>query len=508
MIRTQYYNIRIEDLDVTQDLEGNLSLTEEDGKFTVCSFALRNSYAYLDLFVIGNKVSIVGGLSRDNSSKLFVGYVNELKPSFKNDGNVMLDIKCMPFTHSKAGLGKYINVFPSEKIGYENWLSFNELKTNAESKERYDKEHENKWDKESPLKYSYIIKKMAEASGYKIKEFSLTKGQDLNATHTAPLVQNNETNWSFMKKIADKINASIWEEPDLSNDNNLFFCKSNNKVVNALSNTSFYFVAIKGFNFSMKKANKNMIRLKSLDMNLAPQKTKSNNKLSSKTNPETGKTETGTDKYDEKTDTWTTWVLDEEALERETPEKRKEVKKYIEQCNFRIDDWSVIAPYFKKSEETEKPSQEPYSEEFEVENSEGDAKIEDKQYRWNNEELGKVSAEERASIIRGGLNKELSDEDFAKYFKEKEVEKEVEPDDTETKTTNKTPQGKGKKQAKTKKRDDGFTIKAKCNGDNRVKTKRSYIIEGIGKYSDSYYLYRIQRVFNQNGYEMMLTFTK
>jgi len=255
-----------------------------------------------------------------------------------------------------------------------------------------------------------------------------------------------------------------------------------------------------------------MIRLKKIAINLDPQKNgKALDKVQTTTNPDTGKSETTTDKLDEKTGKWSNYVLDEAALERLPQSKRDELQELIQQNNFNVD-WEYLKQFFKERTTEEKPSQEPIADGFIIENEGSDnagnivSTRGSKQYKFNDDVLKNESPEKKAQVLRDTSQGNLSDEDFTKYFTEREIPKDEEKKDSDSSTKSSSNEKKSKE--KPKRRDAGFNIKATCNGSNNIRTKKTYVIEGVGKYSSTYYLYSITRTFGTNGYEMELTFTK
>jgi len=481
MILKQYYKIKIADQDVTFAITEQIRLEETDGKFSVLTFSLTNGYKWLDSLVIGNLVYFTGGYELDKELIRFSGYIQRINPVFEDNGNVVVNIRCYPIKSNKSTNNKKELTYPTKNSKLE-------------------------WAKQSPIRYSIIIKNIAEESGYKIGDFHIKQGHDLTVSYKNAVNQRNMTDWEFMSFLAKKMNCVLWS----SQDDNItsINCVDEKRITNTIAKVTFYFVARKGDGFSVSEISKAAIRLKTVSITLDSKRGRTHRKLKTKTDPKTGKNQIATDELDPKTGKWITYVLDEEALKRETQETRDRLQKLIEQNMFHLKDWSVLKKYFKESDTEKVTSREPVPDNFVFENEDGTKKDSVKKnitYSLNTGEIKNLSPEDRAALLGRSARGELSDKEFKKYFKATDsVEKKVneKSKDKEVKTIG----GRGKKRRT--RNDDGFSIESYCNGDVRVVTKRSYVIEGISKYSNTYYLKKIVRVWGSNGYKMNLTFTK
>jgi hypothetical protein len=479
MIRSQYYKISITDKDVTQDVIGNISLEELDSVYTALTFSLKNGYVWLGSLGIGNVVLFEGGNTEDGVLKKFRGYIQQLKPKFNSDGRVSVGVTCLPLLKPK-GTEKPKNVVYPMKNHYREWA------------------------RKKSLRYSEIVENLAKDIGYNNVVMSVGNKKDRTATYISAVAQSQRTDWSFMNYLAKKIDCVIWEEQTA--DGVVFYCKDESEIVEKIADITFFFPSIKGGKYSIEKVNPDkQIRLKTVAINLDSRKAKANKKITTKTDPKTGKSVLGVDELDPKTGKWTTYFLDEDSLRREPQEKRDEIQKLIEDNKFKLDDWTVLKKYFKDAATEHNSSREPEQDIVQFSDKKGNKvkKEHKKSYSLNAEALRKESPEKKAELLGKSARGELSDEDFKKYFKEVDKGSVEEAGNNKAKKPSVTGSNKKKKR-----RDAGFNIKVTCNGDSRITAKKSYVLEGLSKYSNKYYLYRIINTWGNRGYEMNLTFTK
>lgn len=485
MIRTQFFEIKAEKASLTSDVKGNVMLEQVDGEFSTLTFTLTNGYMWLNTLGVGNRITFRGGISKTDITREFFGFIQNIKPTFMVDGTVNLLVECFPF-------GKTGSANTERNISYPM------------------KNSPKQWAKAETLSISTIIEKLAEDNGYSIGEMSPAPKKDITLSYKSALSQDNRTDWGFMIFLARKIECVLWEEE--IDGRPTLFCKDEGSLANTLSNVTLYYVAKVGNTYSVTSANDQMIRMKKLSINLDTDKGKANAKIITKTDPSTGKSQIATETLDPKTGEWTTYILDEEALRNEPPKKRDEIQKLIEDNRFQLDDWSVLKKYFKATATENSASREAVATNYTFENNDGsetETPEPPKQYSFDQEALKSESPEKRAEVLGKSSRGELSDEEFNKYFKEKESTEKSPTIDKKAPKKNEGVKSKGKvgREVKTR-RDAGFKIIATCDGDPRVVPKRSYVLEGIAKYSGAYYLYRIKDVWGLNSYEMYLTFTK
>ena len=478
MILTQYYKVYIQDVDVTKDVDG-IKIMEEDGLFTTATVPFRNGYLWMETIGKGNTVKVFGGTTSLNAVLQFSGYVNIINPDFQSDGEVTLTVECFTYGHIETGIQKKSTLYPSES-------------------------NEEEWAKSSPLRYSYIIEQIAKDSGYEIGRFSVAKGKDKKATFKAPISQKDKTTWKLLNDLAADIDCVIWEE--FRDGKSILNCVDEEGAVNTISKKSFYFVARAGSKFSVDSADNTMIRLISANLNLDTNRGKAHQRLDTKTNPATGEEEVKTDTYDAVTDKWTEWVFKEELLAKESEETKDRVFEIVTSSRDKLEKWETIQKYFIKSDKVEKESQNPLPEEFTVtESSKNFSK--DKQYTTT-DALNNVPPEDQSELLKRATNGELTDEDFALYFKESDRPDDVVSESNNDVTSGNANQGGTDKKKKKTRRDEGFSISAQINGVMDIKTKMSYLVQGLGKYSATYYLYKIEKNFGEDGFMMNLTFTK
>ena len=131
----------------------------------------------------------------------------------------------------------------------------------------------------------------------------------------------------------------------------------------------------------------------------------------------------------------------------------------------------------------------------------------------DSDKLAKVSPEDRAAIMARIARGEMTEQDKS-YYTVVDTTPSASAEESKKPGAENTKAGVDKKKGKVQgdrdngKRDSGFKITAKVYGDLRIVPKISYVIEGIGKYSTSYYMYRVNEEWGNDGFMMHLTFTK
>jgi len=238
-------------------------------------------------------------------------------------------------------------------------------------------------------------------------------------------------------------------------------------------------------------------------------------------NPKTGQEEVVTEQLNQKGE-WQKWVLDEGKLQKLSVDERQELINLFMSGQLSWEDSGasgvVGVKRFFKLAVTENSSREPVSsvERSEVSGVGSDGvvasgarvPIESKKYvtRVDESKLKSLSPEQRSQVMGRIARNEMTDADKQFY----QIEEIKQPDSggitTDTPPSKSTTNNQPVKSAK--KRDAGFKIEVTCNGDLRVAPRKSYILEGLSKYSGKYYLYRRYFIFGTGGFKMNLVFTK
>lgn len=506
---SQYFNIKISSpkeaekqvsIDATKYVDVGAKLVDEDGLIKEFRFDMKDAYLMMDILSIGMRVDVIGG-DLSNKEFLFSGFIKDLEPLFTSDGDVYLKIVAFSLEGSKLGIGIKNLVYPS-------------------------KTHPKPWATKE-LTYSEIIVNMAEDSGIRVRPQNITVKKDIKAGFSkGSIKQSNMTDWAFMQMLARKIHCTLWTVekegiPEL-------FLVDDSSVVSRLAGYTFFFLArinaregSHGSHFiDYNKTSDKQIQIQDARIILDSQKNKGAFKVTTDSN--TGKTRVTTE---QETDGISeNWVLDEEKLRGLSSEERKRLISLFASGKivWESKDGGVSAKDYFKKEIINDSSREGEANSTEVVVSGGGLKSDgvgstnpskevtgSKTYKTviDEDKLKNLSSEKRSGIMGRIARREMTDED-RKYYKVVDTT----PKHTDTSKPKAplatTPTAPLEASKDKKKRDAGFKIDCKIFGNLNIKGKMSYVLEGLGKYSDKYYLYRIEYEWGTNGFIMNLTFTK
>jgi len=499
--------------DLTSHIEEGVSMTEEDGLIKECSFDLMDGYLYMDILYIGYVINLFGG-TLDKNDFIFNGYIKSMDINFSQSGDVILKVNCYSAEGQSLGVGIGSEVYPNKK-------------------------DKRSWNNKE-LMYSDIICNLAKEADFRVDAENINVKHDLKASFNKGSVsQNNITDWAFIQKLAEKIKCTVWTEE--RNGTSYLYLEDNTSLVNTVSRTTlFYPTKISKTEFSESSYNnENKIQLLEVKINLDTKNSSGQFKqMKAKNSKGEDITQTYTDKPkldDDGKDTGITerWVLDEGKLKGLSDEKRQELMELF--MSGKIDweggDGKTAAKDYFILYRSDISSREGVPNNIEVTNIKDDGTKEkentgSKSFKTviDSGKLKELSSEKRSAIMGRIIRGEMTDED-KQYYKTVDTTPKEDKDDAKNKNTGgsqNTQAGvdkSGKKPRKDsiktddntekQKRDDGFNITCKCYGDDRLKARRSYLIEGIGKYSGIYYLYKIKRSWGKSGYMMdELVFTK
>lgn len=505
---TQFYKIQISSpkesakqvcIDATDYVSKGLTIMDEDGLIKQCNFEMDNGYLLMDILAIGMKVEVTSG-DLVTQEDAFIGYIKGIEPNFNDNGEVSLGIKCHSVEGGKLGVKVHDVIYPS-KTNKKGWAT-------------------------KELMYSDIITNIAKDAGILVKSSNIHVIKDIKATMTGGIHQRNKTDWAFIQELSARIGCTVWTEEKAGQT--YLHLKDDRHLVKTMSDITFFYLPRLNdvdfpAEFNPNHGNK-QIQFVSAMVKLD---TDNNRGAIKQRQKEDGKTETYTDrpiKNDKGEDTGETerWVIDEDKLRAMSFEARNELIQLFMtgKVTWEGENGGVAAKnYFKKLTDNVS-SREGVPNNVEVTNSDGEVEnTGSRSYRTviDEDKLKGLSAEKRSGIMGRIVRGAMTEEDKQYYKTVDTTPKENKDDSTQSGKKQSTSDDKDKKKKKKpkvetndwkRKRDDGFTITAKIYGDLRVQTKQSYVIEGLGKYSGKYYLYKTTKHFGGEGFTMELVFTK
>lgn len=517
---SQYFNVKISSpknakkqvsIDATKYIEDGCKLIDEDGLIKEFRFDMKQAYLMMDILSIGMRVDLIGGDLTENKY-LFNGYIKETVPDFQETGDVVLKITAYSEAGGKLGVGIRDLVYPS-------------------------KNHPKTWATKE-LMFSDIISNLAKDAGIKVESKNIQVKKDIKASFTRGTIrQKNMTDWAFMQLLAERIHCTLWtEEKDGVSHLHLI---DDSYVVNRLSDHTFFFLSRKNETefIDYTKTSEKQVQIIKAKVKLDTQNNKGSFKQT--TDPKTGETKVTTERPiknedGEETGEFEKWVLDEEKVRALSFGERNElIELFISgKITWEGEAGTVSAKQYFKKEVIGESSRDGEANNTEVEVSKGDIKDDgvgttgatsentgSKSFRTVIDEgkLRKLSAEQRSAIMGRIVRGEITDAD-KEYYKVVDTTPKEDKDDAKNKNTGlnqNTQAGVDKSKNKStettsnkRKRDAGFSITCTVYGNLNIEPRKSYVLEGLGKYSGKYYLYKVSHEWGRSGYVMDLIFTK
>lgn len=464
--------------DVTKDVVDTVSLTEEDGKTARVTFTLKRGFTYLNVLATGMNVTLVAGTINENY-EVFVGSILVIKPKLQKGRETQVEVVATD------------NLWKSGSILVKDFF-YPQMN------------HPKSWAQKDSIKASEIMKNIAQDAGYQIGKIDITR--DITYTAKKQCRQHKKTDWAFIRQLASDTHSVAWLQ--LDNGKERFYCKDETALVNTLADITLYMVTPDNVGFTVDKMSTSgqAIQMLSCDITLDPKDGKES-ALASYTDPETGEEHVAiTDP--EKGDGL--WIFDESKLQAESAETRDNLFSLYLSGEL---GWEEVKVYFKQVTD-EQPSRKPVPDTITVEKSgdtlnvqgtqttnstlAGTSQSANERYTFREEVLQSESPEVRSEIFGKTARGELSDAEFAKYF-EKEAPQATADEDEDT---------HGSAASFTQRDGKGFKIDVSVVGDLRFKTKKSYVLEGLGKYSDKYYLYSLTHTWGTNAFHTKLKFVQ
>lgn len=510
---TQFFEVKIfspkeaknqVSIDATKYISKNITISDEDGLIKECSFDMDDGYLMLDILTIGMRVEVTSGDLTTNRVS-FLGYIKVIEPNFQDNGEVSLRISCHSVEGGKLGVEVKDIIFPST-TNKKGWAT-------------------------KEIMYSDIITHIAKDSGILVKSENIHVIKDIKATLSGGIHQRNKTDWAFIQELSARIGCTVWTE-EISGQTYLHL-RDDRNLVNTIGEVSFFFLPRIGnseFPEGIRPNTEGQIQFISAKIKLD-----TSNGVGAfrqrQTKDKKGKpvTQIYTDrpiKNDDGSDNGDTerWVVDEEKLKAMSFEARNELIQLFMsgKVTWEGENGGVAAKnyFIKWTEQTS--SREGVPNHTEVSNSDGTKEnTGSKSFKTviDEDKLKGLSAEKRSGIMGRIARGQMTEEDKTYYKTVDTTPKESKDDASVSGNKENTTADKDKKKKKPKtpkvetndwkrKRDDGFVITAKVYGDLRIRTKQSYIIEGLSKYSGKYYLYKMTENHGSDGWTMDLIFTK
>jgi hypothetical protein len=494
----------VHSVNVTKYIEEGIKISDEDGLIKEVSFDMDEGFLFMDVLSIGMVVDVVAGdLTR--KQQMFNGYIKSINPEFKSNGDVSL--KIVANSNEGGVLGVQIKdlMYPS-------------------------KNHPKAWATKE-LMYSDIITNLAKDNGVRVDAKNIKVIKDIKAGFGKGATrQHNTTDWTFMQFLAQKIRCTLWT---IEKDGNSYLhLVDNSSLVGKVSDYTFFFLSrIQRSEFiDYTKISPKQIQIIECKVNLDTRN--GEGKFKQKTDPKTGETKLTTEVKNEATGQAETWVLDEAKVNKlPADEKNRLMGLFMDgKINWEGTNGSVSAKQYFKKVIIGDSTREGENNNLEVEVSGGALKDDgisslnptmqnsgSKTYKTviDRDKVGKLSPEKRSAIIGRIARGEITEAD-KEYYKVVDTTPKDEKDDAVKNTGNSqnTQAGVDTKSAKSEikadrdKRDAGFSIEVKIYGNLDIRPRISYVLEGLGKYSDTYYLYKISYEWGKSGFIMNLTFTK
>lgn len=497
-------NADVYSVDVTKYIYTQVKFTDEDGLIKELSFDMEEGLLWMDILSIGMTVDLIGG-DLDRHEQLFSGYIKGISPEFRSNGEVVL--KVVANSNEGGALGVQVKdlMYPS-------------------------KNHPKAWATKE-LMYSDIIVNLAKDKGIRVENANIRVIKDIKAGFGRGATrQHNMTDWAFMQQLAWKIHCTLWTVE--KNGNSYLHLVDNSSLVNKVSDYTFFFLSRTQRSDFIDYEVRSPKQLQIIECKVNLDTQNSTGQFKQKTDPKTGETKLTTEVKNEE-GVAETWVLDEAKVNKLSQEERNNLMGLFMSGKITWEgekDGGVAAKQYFKKVIIGESTRAGENNNLEVEVSGGGLKDDgittlnptkenagSKTYKTviDKSKVAKLSPEKRSAIIGRIARGELTEAD-KEYYKVVDTTPKDDKDDAVKNTGNSqnTQAGVDGKNAKSditadrSKRDAGFNIEAKVYGNLDIKPRISYVLEGLGKYSDTYYLYKITYEWGGAGFIMNLTFTK
>lgn len=478
--------------DLTPYIDEGVNYLDEDGLLQEVQFDLSEGELWVDILSPGMKIDFFGGYL-DDYEYLFTGYIDRIEPEFTEDGFVQLKVVASSKVGKKLALNLRDLVYPSPN-------------------------HPREWAKKELL-CSDIIINLAKEEGFEIGRVEVKK--DIKYTNKKPIRQNKRSDWDFMQFLSEKIGAVLWYEK--KNTGDYIYLVDEEVLVSEVVDITFYYPLRTKTGSFTPPTSPQAIEMLSAKLNIDPKAGKKG-KMTVSTDPKTGQATVETEQFTG--GQWKDYRLDEEKVKALPAEERNKLINLFLSGQLA---WEGnpsegivgVSNFFKEFKPEEKGSRDGVPSSITVNKTSGDtsasgvggntsnATTEETQYKTtlNKDAIAKLSPEERAGVQGRIIRGELTEDDKKLYTVETSIKKTEPTQGSKPALVTENPaQQDGDKKAKRK--DRGFKIDVDIPGDLRIKTKKSYLLEGLGKYSRMYYCYKLEHKWGKDGFMTKITFTK
>lgn len=182
----------------------------------------KNADLLLYYFYIGQSVKLFGGHYTDSQSGMrhvFSGTVTRVKTKFSDNGKVSFSVECMNYGFTKMGKDFKNFVYP-------------------------DKKGKRKFARLDRLSVRQIIEGIARENNIEIGDIDLSSGaKRVNYDRISVSYQKNESDWSYLNKLAQDLGCSCWISSEDGVDK-LNFCSNEKAFRKQSKDISFLFPLI------------------------------------------------------------------------------------------------------------------------------------------------------------------------------------------------------------------------------------------------------------------------
>lgn len=219
------------EIDVTMDMIGDVTYSEEGDYLNMFEFTLTNATYYHALISRGAQVNFDGGAidaenpsNLDNYKPFFRGHIIKITYSFPNTGFPEIHYRCLDGVGVKGtrefDTYKYPGkVVPTNVVVSQNGVApVNDIPIGRRKRD---------WANKKSLKASDIVRGIVNDMNeinrgfIDVKFGELENGDeailitnDKTFTLTSPETQKDESDWAFLRRFAKKLNCVIWSELD------------------------------------------------------------------------------------------------------------------------------------------------------------------------------------------------------------------------------------------------------------------------------------------------------
>lgn len=204
MSLNQRYKLIVNGVDVTSNVAGDIEFQDRPDMISTLSFSLKGTQFYAksggdvqptpgvtvkDVIKMLDEVYFEGGVDNTlNYAPIFKGRVKYIRPQYPNSGSPYVTIEAWD-TASNSAINRNFFLYPG-KNPTRNWADVGTLKT------------------------SEIVRNVANDNKIPIGKFNGREAiklySDWEFVRKSPLTQKNESDWALLRKLAQRVNCSMW----------------------------------------------------------------------------------------------------------------------------------------------------------------------------------------------------------------------------------------------------------------------------------------------------------